>query len=346
MGFRGILKMMLTEVPGNDRKTKKSFDPYSATSNFNESSAYSVLLYVDSVKVELIKDERKRLVIFHWSTKKMKTRENYEKEELGDFGTRELNEEFNEEQLNKEDYKIMIMMEFKKLQILEDIIDDDDEDGEEENGSDDDESIKGSENDEETRMREVKVEEWKMKKKRIMKEGKIMKEEEKKIRKKIRTRELKAVITLHESRKMKQKRIMKEGQIMKNEVLMEICDCVEGKNLDGNKVETVKEKMENNHKMLKVQVWRVRIWMGRMLKQEKEKKWRTTLKCLEGKNLEDKKVVEGKNLEELMTKYIEDKPIPKPKKEEKKKKIDKEMKEKMEREAKEKDDNRYNLFRK
>ncbi|CAH1430079.1 unnamed protein product [Lactuca virosa] len=50
----------------------------------------------------------------------MKMRENYEKEELGDFGTGELNEEFIVEQLNKEDYKEMIMTKFKKLQMLTD----------------------------------------------------------------------------------------------------------------------------------------------------------------------------------------------------------------------------------
>ncbi|CAH1425999.1 unnamed protein product [Lactuca virosa] len=104
----------------------------------------------------------------------MKMRENYDKQELGNFGTGELNEEFIEEQLNEEDYKEMIrqMTKFKKLQmltnngvdkfhenitlnhlknILEDIFGDDNEDGEEEKGSDDDddENIKGGENEEE-----------------------------------------------------------------------------------------------------------------------------------------------------------------------------------------------------
>nr|KAJ0190417.1 hypothetical protein LSAT_V11C800440680 [Lactuca sativa] len=68
-------------------KTKKSFDPSSAISSFNGQSAYLVFLYVDSVKDELIKVDRKRPLICHWSTEKMKMRENCEKEELGDFGT-------------------------------------------------------------------------------------------------------------------------------------------------------------------------------------------------------------------------------------------------------------------
>ncbi|CAI9277211.1 unnamed protein product [Lactuca saligna] len=134
----------------------------------------SLLLYVASIKVELIKVEKKHPVICHYSKKKMRMRENYKKEELGDFGTGELNEKFIEEQLNEEDYKKIIMMKFKKLQMLtnkglnlfhenvtlnnlknslEDIFDDDDEDSEEEKGSDDDdddnENIEGGENDEE-----------------------------------------------------------------------------------------------------------------------------------------------------------------------------------------------------
>lgn len=60
------------------------------------------LVYVDSVHSEVIQVERTRPVICHWTSEKMKLRESYEKEELGDFGTGEFNEEFVERDLNEE----------------------------------------------------------------------------------------------------------------------------------------------------------------------------------------------------------------------------------------------------
>nr|KAJ0224247.1 hypothetical protein LSAT_V11C100033290 [Lactuca sativa] len=131
-------------------KTKQSFAPSNATSNFKGPSAYLLLLFVDTVKFELIKAERKHPVIRHWTTNKMKMIETYEKKELGDYGTGKLNEEFIEEELSEEGCKEMLMTKFKNLQMLsdkgvdkfpknvtinllknslEDIFDDDDEDG-------------------------------------------------------------------------------------------------------------------------------------------------------------------------------------------------------------------------
>ncbi|CAH1432146.1 unnamed protein product [Lactuca virosa] len=49
---------------------------------------------------------------------------------------------------------------------------------------------------------------------------------------------------------------------------------------------------------------------------------------------------------QITTKYIEDEQLPKPKKDDKRKKIDKKVKEQMEKEAKEKGEYRYNLFKK
>ncbi|CAH1448960.1 unnamed protein product [Lactuca virosa] len=152
-------------------KTKQSFDPSSATNNFNGPSAYLVLLYVDSVKSELIKLERKHPVIYHWSTEKMKMRENYKKEELGDFGTGESNEEFIEEKLNEYDYIEMIMKKFKKLKMLtdngvdkfpenengsddDDDDDDNDDDGEDDDDDDDDDDEGGGEENEEEKNNE------------------------------------------------------------------------------------------------------------------------------------------------------------------------------------------------
>ncbi|CAH1454071.1 unnamed protein product [Lactuca virosa] len=45
-------------------------------------------------------------------------REDYEKEEIGEFGTEELNEEFIQEELNEEDYQEMILMKCRKLKLL------------------------------------------------------------------------------------------------------------------------------------------------------------------------------------------------------------------------------------
>ncbi|CAI9278553.1 unnamed protein product [Lactuca saligna] len=99
-------------------KTKQSYDPSSSTSNFVGPSAYLVLVYVDSVHSEVIQVERTRPVICHWTSEKMKLRESYEKEELGDFGTGEFNEEFVERDLNEEDYEEMVLMKYKKLHLL------------------------------------------------------------------------------------------------------------------------------------------------------------------------------------------------------------------------------------
>lgn len=60
------------------------------------------LLYVDSAKFEVIQTERKRPVICHWTKEKLKMRETYEKEELGNFGTGEFSEEFIAEELNED----------------------------------------------------------------------------------------------------------------------------------------------------------------------------------------------------------------------------------------------------
>ncbi|CAH1438407.1 unnamed protein product [Lactuca virosa] len=83
-------------------KIKESFDQSSSTAFFNGPSAYLVLLYVDRVSSEVLKVKRTRLVICHWTTEKVKMREDYEKEEIGEFGTGELNEEFIQEELNEE----------------------------------------------------------------------------------------------------------------------------------------------------------------------------------------------------------------------------------------------------
>ncbi|CAH1415979.1 unnamed protein product [Lactuca virosa] len=53
-----------------------------------------------------------------WTTEKVKMREDYEKEEIGEFGTGELNEEFIQEELNEEDYQEMILMKCRKLNLL------------------------------------------------------------------------------------------------------------------------------------------------------------------------------------------------------------------------------------
>nr|KAJ0213393.1 hypothetical protein LSAT_V11C400191770 [Lactuca sativa] len=76
------------------------------------------LLYVDRVSFEVLKVKRTCPVICHWTTEKVKMREDYEKEKIGVFGTRELNEEFIQEELNEEDYQEMILMKCSKLKLL------------------------------------------------------------------------------------------------------------------------------------------------------------------------------------------------------------------------------------
>nr|KAJ0208018.1 hypothetical protein LSAT_V11C500272330 [Lactuca sativa] len=77
-------------------KTKLSFDPSNPTSNFVRPSAFLALLYVDKVHCSVVNAERKRPVICHWTSEKMKLREIYEKEILKEFATGHFNEEFVE----------------------------------------------------------------------------------------------------------------------------------------------------------------------------------------------------------------------------------------------------------
>lgn len=63
---------------------------------------------------EVLKVKRTCPVICHWTREKVKMREDYEKEEIGEFGTRELSEEFIQEELNEEVNLIII----KKIHCL------------------------------------------------------------------------------------------------------------------------------------------------------------------------------------------------------------------------------------
>ena len=62
------------------------------------------MLYVDSVNLECIDVERNRPVICHWTTEKLKFREIFEREIIGEFGTGELNGVFVEEDMNEQVY--------------------------------------------------------------------------------------------------------------------------------------------------------------------------------------------------------------------------------------------------
>nr|KAJ0223109.1 hypothetical protein LSAT_V11C200084180 [Lactuca sativa] len=99
-------------------KTKRSVDSSNPTSNFVGPSAFLVLLYVDRVHYSVVIAERKRPVICHWTSEKMKLREIYEKEILTQFGIGDLNEDFVEEDINQEDYQQMILMKIRKIYLL------------------------------------------------------------------------------------------------------------------------------------------------------------------------------------------------------------------------------------
>ncbi|CAI9260838.1 unnamed protein product [Lactuca saligna] len=99
-------------------KNKQSFDPSNQTSNFNGPSAYLVLLYLDRIKSDVLKVERTRPVICHWTSEKIKMRETFEKEELGDFGTRDFNDEYVDEELNQKAYEQLVTNKHTELDIL------------------------------------------------------------------------------------------------------------------------------------------------------------------------------------------------------------------------------------
>ncbi|CAH1453906.1 unnamed protein product [Lactuca virosa] len=76
------------------------------------------LIETNRVSSKVLKVKRTRPVICHWTIEKVKIREDYEKEEIGEFGTGELNDEFIQEELNEEDYQEMILMKCRKLNLL------------------------------------------------------------------------------------------------------------------------------------------------------------------------------------------------------------------------------------
>ncbi|CAH1446720.1 unnamed protein product [Lactuca virosa] len=90
MGFGDLLKMKMIDVPGA----------------------------LNRVSSAVLKVKRTRPLICHWTTEKVKMREDYEKEEIGEFGTGELNEEFIQEELNEKDYQEMILMKCRKFKLL------------------------------------------------------------------------------------------------------------------------------------------------------------------------------------------------------------------------------------
>ncbi|CAH1442060.1 unnamed protein product [Lactuca virosa] len=99
-------------------KNKQSFNPSNPTSNFNGPSAYLVLLYLDRIKSDVLNIERTRPVICHWTLEKIKMRETFEKDELGDFGTGDFNDEYVDEELNEESYEHVVMNKYKKLHMM------------------------------------------------------------------------------------------------------------------------------------------------------------------------------------------------------------------------------------
>ncbi|XP_052627234.1 uncharacterized protein LOC128133744 [Lactuca sativa] len=122
--------------------TNKSFDPSNPTSNFNGPFAYLVLLNI----------QRTRPMFCHWTLEKIKMRETFEKDKLGDFGTGDFNDEYVDEELNEEAYEHVVMNKYRKLHML--IEDDKSEDNQEKNGNDhvendnsDDDDNNGDDND-------------------------------------------------------------------------------------------------------------------------------------------------------------------------------------------------------
>ncbi|CAH1444963.1 unnamed protein product [Lactuca virosa] len=99
-------------------KNKQSFDPSNSTSNFNGPSAYLVLLYLVRIKSDVLNIERTRPMICHWTSEKIKMRETFEKDELGDFGTGDFNDEYVDEELNEEAYEHVVMNKYKKLHMM------------------------------------------------------------------------------------------------------------------------------------------------------------------------------------------------------------------------------------
>ncbi|CAH1442343.1 unnamed protein product [Lactuca virosa] len=99
-------------------KNKQSFDPSNPTSNFNGPSAYLVLLYLDRIKSDVLKFERTCPVICYWTSEKIKMRETFEKDELGDFGIGDFNDEYVDEELNEEAYEQVVINKYRKLDML------------------------------------------------------------------------------------------------------------------------------------------------------------------------------------------------------------------------------------
>ena len=56
---------------------------------------------MDSIKSEALNVIRRRPAICYWSTEKVKFRETFEKEEIGKFGSGEINEPFVEELMER-----------------------------------------------------------------------------------------------------------------------------------------------------------------------------------------------------------------------------------------------------
>nr|KAJ0192155.1 hypothetical protein LSAT_V11C800425040 [Lactuca sativa] len=77
-----------------------------------------LLLYVGRIKSDVLKVERTRPVICHWTLENIKMRETFQKDEVGDFGAGDFNDEFVEEELNKEAYEEMVMIKYRKLAML------------------------------------------------------------------------------------------------------------------------------------------------------------------------------------------------------------------------------------
>ncbi|XP_023751199.1 uncharacterized protein LOC111899599 [Lactuca sativa] len=63
----------------------------------NTNTLNYILLYLDRIKADVLKVERTFLVICHWTSEKIKMTETFEKDELGDFGIGNFNDELYEE---------------------------------------------------------------------------------------------------------------------------------------------------------------------------------------------------------------------------------------------------------
>nr|KAJ0202338.1 hypothetical protein LSAT_V11C600327260 [Lactuca sativa] len=131
----------------------------------DENKQHRMLLYLDIIKSDVVTVERTRPVICHWTLEKKKMRETFEKDEFGKFRIGDFNDDFVEEELNVEAYEEMVMIKYRKLDMLiayginkfpenitlnhlkiknrnDDVRDENSDDDEDNNGDDNDEAKK------------------------------------------------------------------------------------------------------------------------------------------------------------------------------------------------------------